>query len=176
MNYEQAKERMRKKAGLTERELADKIYLAQQWHNPLNYDDGSAIAREHGWSSLFTDELKKAGYGRRFYFRFKSLKKITDSTEVFIAFIDSPNWDKYLKVWVETAPEGLNYGWLYALAVTEMTVDGYANKEAVMESLEGNSLLGKADFQRATYKDSVDGYLDGEAIQIKSPATSRRMS
>ena len=178
-NYEQAKEKIRQRHGLTARELQEKIYLAQQWHNPMNFDDGEPIRKEHGWATLFTDELEKAGLGKRFYFPFKSLQDPTDATEVFIALLTCDNWSRYKSLWYDKAPEGINQAWVYLLAITEITTKGYKNKHEALERLEGEQLFGKDDLVRneKLYDFSgIDGVLNGSTdVQIKSPATSRRM-
>ena len=178
-NYEQAKEKIRQRHGLTERELQEKIYLAQQWHNPLNYDDGAPIKEHYGWNTLFTDELEKAGYGKRFYFPFKSLEDPTDATEVFIALLTCDNWNRYKKLWSEKAPKEIRAPWVYLLAITEITTKGYKNKHEALDRLEGKQLFGQDELVRneKLYDFSgVDGVLNGSTdVQIKSPATSRAM-
>lgn len=156
--------------GITEEELKEKIYLAQQWHNPLNYDDGSSIKKKHGWNNLFSDYFKDEG---RFYFYFHN-HDMTDIDNVINLFYNCPNFKKYSKIWKSQAPVGLKSPLLYLVAITAMTVKGFKHEEYMINRLKQLGHKVETSSGRDDYR-GVDIYVDGQAVQLKSPKTLKNM-
>lgn len=150
--------------------MSNAIKLAQLWHNPLNFDDGSPLKRKYEWDYLFTEALKKERLGNRYYFRFHDYD-MTNADEVMFAFQDCPNWKKYVRVWKKYAPAGLRSEAIFLLAVTSMTVKGFKHEEEVAEA---HRKAGHTVIKSTPEEDlaGVDFWSDGQPIQVKSPATA----
>lgn len=174
MSYESVKLELMTRESWTQKEYESRIRLAQLWHNPLNFDDGEEIKIRYGWSSLFTEERVRHGLGkRRFYFNFRDYD-MTDTETVFQAFFHCENFPAYSRLWNRTAPREIRSKALYLLAITEMSVKGFKHEEKVLKEISDS---GRSVIRSTAEEDyrGVDAWVDGKPIQIKSPATARRM-
>ena len=169
MNYEETREVVKQRKGWSDRNLARASFIGQLFHNPLNFDNGDPIKKHFGWDVLFTDVLD----GHRYYFDFHNYD-LTNPDVVIKQFRKCANWKKYTAVWNEWAPMSLASEEMYAIVVTDMTVKGFLYEQKFLAELQA---MGVAITLSTPKEDlaGIDAYADGKAIQIKSPATARRM-
>lgn len=147
------------------------IKAAQLYHNPRNYSDGTDIAKENGWRRLFDEVILKKTGKTRYYFNFKMAgKKMEDPDWVINAFFLCENWDTYSSLWANNAPKGLRHPFIYLLAITELSVKGFKREAEKVKEWESQgktvvAATGKQDLE------GTDFFVDGIAVQVKSPAT-----
>ena len=170
--YKQLRNSIKRDHSITDAQLEKAVKYMQMWHNPLNFSNGEDIKQKYGFSKLFTDWLQELGLGKRYYFRFHDYD-MTNADEVLRGFITCENWHTYAYVVKNHAPKGMRSERLFLLALVEMTVRGFKHEKEVVEklSIEYEVIISTPEEDLA----GVDAWVDGRAVQIKSPATQAAM-
>lgn len=173
MQYLELRKKVMERRGIDEDRLNLLIKNAQLWHNPLNFDKGQKLKAKLGVEYMFDEALKRERMGNRRYFPFHD-HDMTDPDNVMFLFRSCPNWKRYNQVWAKYAPRGLRSEVIYLLAVTEMSVRGFKHEKAKIAELReaGHDVI-ESSYQQDLA--GIDIFVDGEPMQIKSPATAKAM-
>lgn len=170
--YETLFDAILEKSGMSSDELNRLINLARLWHNPLNVDNGKPLKEKYGWGYMFTDVLRSYGINKRYYFNFHGDIDMTDVDAVYVAYRDSKAFKRYTHIWREWAPIEFNSNRIFLLALVSMSVKGFKHEEAEAQRYRDEG----CDVRKSTHAEDLKGidlWVDGEPVQIKSPATQR---
>jgi len=175
MDYEATKNKIAKYNDITSERLEEILYIAKQYWNPRNYDKGEPIMKKYGWVRLFDAELRRYGYGKRFFFYFKdyTYDQMSDADTVMTLFKNSPNFRKYAALWKAEAPSEINSTALMLVMLTEITVKGQKREASELEKLRKAGKTVIPSTGREDYLKGIDAWVDGKPVQIKSEATQR---